>query len=441
MSAALPLVSGDRQTPWRSELPGRWGMAPLKAVATINRRKLEEGRDPELAIRYIDISGVDSLGTITSTTDMPFASAPSRARRLPEMGDTIVSCVRTYLRAIAFIDELPVEAVLVCSTGFAVVHPGPAVVPRFLFYWLRSDLVVDEICARSVGVSYPAINPADFAGLPTPQPDIGEQRAIADFLDRKTAAIDALIAKKERLIELLEEKRQALITQAVTKGLDPTVPMKDSGIEWLGPIPAHWRLVRVKHAMSRIVDCPHSTPAYSEDGDYPAIRTADVERGRLLLERARCVDESTYHERVQRMVPREDDILYSREGERFGMAALVPEGVQLCLAQRMMIFRVASTNDPRFLMWVLNASSTYHQVKTDTVGATSPRINIPTIANAWLALPPRPEQTEVADALISLLVRSDQLAGTVREHIERLREYRQALITAAVTGKIDVTRP
>jgi type I restriction enzyme S subunit len=105
----------------------------------------------------------------------------------------------------------------------------------------------------------------------------------------------------------------------------------------------------------------------------------------------------------------------------------------------MMIFRVAAPNDSRFVMWMLNAGSTYNQVKTDTIGATAPRINIPTISDAWIALPPKNEQSRIADHLHRALAASDRIVTAIREHIGRVHEYRQALITAAVTGKIDVT--
>lgn len=139
-------------------------------------------------------------------------------------------------------------------------------------------------------------------------------------------------------------------------------------------------------------------------------------------------------------MPKEGDILYSREGERFGMAALVPPGVALCLGQRMMHFRVSARADPLFVMWALNAEAAFQQVRQDTVGATSPRVNIPTIANLWLAVPPRAEQQAVGNTVARLAAQLDVLANTVLLHIERLREYRQALISAAVTGKIDVTK-
>jgi type I restriction enzyme S subunit len=154
----------------------------------------------------------------------------------------IVSTVRTYLRAIATV-RVPPEN-LIASTGFAVIRPRD-IETSYLGYAMQTEFVISEIIARSVGVSYPAINASDLISIKRPVPPRVEQAAIASFLDRETAKIDALVEEQRRLIELLKEKRQAVISHAVTKGLDPTAPMKDSGVEWLGDVPAHSTLGRL----------------------------------------------------------------------------------------------------------------------------------------------------------------------------------------------------
>lgn len=270
------------------------------------------------------------------------------------------------------------------------------------------------------------------------QPPLPEQSAIVAFLDRETAKIDALVAEQEKLIELLKEKRQAVISHAVTKGLDPNVPMKDSGVEWLGEVPEHWRICRVKHACSHVVDCLHTTPTYEGEVEFPAIRTADVARGNLLLEQARLVSREIYEERIQRLKPKAGDILYSREGERFGMAALVPHGVELCLGQRMMMFRTQDFASSDYLMWSLNSDSIYKQVLEKVGGSTSPHVNISDIVNFYVPLPPENEQAEIARHINGVVAELDPLIVEATRTIDLLKERRSALISAAVTGKIDV---
>ncbi len=209
----------DSGVEWLGEIPAHWEVKRLKYVAGLNPDVMAEDTDPDYVMSYVDITGVDSNGRISGTEDLRFEAAPSRARRRVQDGDTILSTVRTYLKAIAFMENSPEN--LVVSTGFVVLRPGPELYPRFLYRLVQSHEFVEAVVAHSEGVGYPAINPDELALLRVWLSSLTEQKAIATFLDRETAKIDALVAKKERLIELLQEKRTAIITQAVTKGLDP----------------------------------------------------------------------------------------------------------------------------------------------------------------------------------------------------------------------------
>lgn len=162
-----------------------------------------------------------------------------------------------------------------------------------------------------------------------------------------------------------------MISHAVTRGLDANVRMKPSGVEWLGDVPEHWTVCRLKHLSSHVVDCLHATPTYDGELQFPAIMTADLGRGRVLLDQVRLVSREVYEERIERLRPVAGDILYSREGERFGLAALVPPGVDFCLGQRMMMFRIRPLSaHPAYVMWLLNSEA--EQVLATTAGATSP---------------------------------------------------------------------
>lgn len=328
----------------------------------------------------------------------------------------------------------------VCSNFIARVEIRDGYDPRFLTY-LHAHLYAIRVNTRSIKQTTGIQNLDsqsyfdEFVGIPPWQ----TQKSIAHFLDRKTAAIDTLIAKKQRLIQLLEEKRTALINQAVTKGLNPNAPMKDSGIPWIGEIPEHWEVKRLKFVMSHTVDCLHSTPTYEKDGQYPAIRTADISPGELNIADANRVNGSDYLERIQRLKPQVNDIIYSREGERYGMAALVPPDIDLCLAQRVMMFRVHNQHSPHYIMWALNASCTYHQIRQDTVGATSPRVNIETIKEAWLPISPHNEQVLISKKIFTSFEIIRTLTSAIERHIEKLQEYRRSLITAAVTGKLEIS--
>jgi type I restriction enzyme S subunit len=198
----------------------------MKYLVSINQRSLPESTRPDLEFRYLDISAVGRGILIAEPEVTTFEAAPTRARRLVKPGDTIVSTVRTYLRAV-----WPVAGAtddLVVSTGFAVLSPGPELDPGFFSWWAQSDLFIDEVVSRSVGVSYPAINPSDIGNIRMPLPPPTRQRAVDRHLlreDAKTAELlvelgGGLQSSPRSLSGLLLERRRALITAAVTGQLD-----------------------------------------------------------------------------------------------------------------------------------------------------------------------------------------------------------------------------
>ena len=211
---------------WLGDIPAHWQVMRLKYVATVNDEALPDTTPANQQIQYVDIGSVDSVKGVTTSETLTFESAPSRARRIVRDGDTIVSTVRTYLRAIAAIRE-PVEN-LVVSTGFAVIRPR-RMEPRYLSYAARESRFVETVVARSVGVSYPAVNASEIATIPVPMPPATEQRAISDYLDRETAKLDRLIEKVETAIERLREYRSALITAVVTGMVDVRGASRETG--------------------------------------------------------------------------------------------------------------------------------------------------------------------------------------------------------------------
>lgn len=240
----------DSGVEWLGDVPEHWSVRQLKFLCTCNDEVLPDSISADYEIEYVDIGSVSANEGITRTESLVFGSAPSRARRIVRDGDVIVSTVRTYLEAIAPIDNPPEN--LVVSTGFAVIRPNDYLYKGFAAYCLRANGFIKEVVALSVGVSYPAINASDLVNIKVPEPLIEEQQKIANFLDYETAKIDTLIQKQQQLIKLLKEKRQAVISHAVTKGLNPNAPMRDSGVEWLGEVPEHWIVYKLKHIITSL---------------------------------------------------------------------------------------------------------------------------------------------------------------------------------------------
>jgi type I restriction enzyme S subunit len=208
----------DSGIEWIGEIPEHWILSKIKYVSLINNKTLSESTDDDYEIDYIDISSVTSIGEIDGVQSLNFKDAPSRARRILSKGDTIVSTVRTYLKAIAFIENT--QSNLICSTGFAVLTPLSKVVPKYLFYLMRSEKYVNEIVRRSVGVSYPAVNASDIGDLECALPDRDEQMYIVEYLDNCTTQINQLVNNIQAQIQKLKEYRQSLISEAVTGKID-----------------------------------------------------------------------------------------------------------------------------------------------------------------------------------------------------------------------------
>lgn len=272
----------------------------------------------------------------------------------------------------------------------------------------------------------PVIASSVVQRLQIPIPPSLEQRRIADYLDRKCSQIDAIIARQQEVIEKLKDYKLSVITEVVTKGLNPDVPMKDSGVEWIGEVPEHWKMVRLKFLLSQIIDCPHETPIYSDDGAYLVIRTADQDLGKLRTDEDMYrLDESEYQNRIRRMSLEKDDIVYGREGERWGLACLVPESNKYCLGQRMLQFRCKIESFlPRFAMWALNSKFVYLQGAVDTIGSTSPHVNISTLRNFLIPVPNINEQKEIAEYIDKKMLQLDKEVKQRENLINKLNEYK-----------------
>lgn len=202
---------------WLGDVPCHWNVAKLKYISTLNNQTLSDSTSKNLLIKYIDIGNISKESGISNPEEMFFSEAPSRARRIVKDGDVIISTVRTYLEAIAIILNPPHN--LVVSTGFAVIRPQK-LSKKFSLYSFKDRKFIQKIISMSVGISYPAINASDLITIKIPFPEYLEQNEIGDFLHRKTAKIDILIEKQRQQIDLLKERRTALIAAAVTGKID-----------------------------------------------------------------------------------------------------------------------------------------------------------------------------------------------------------------------------
>jgi type I restriction enzyme S subunit len=309
---------------------------------------------------------------------------------------------------------------------------------RINAHWLTDLLAAMSLNQYSQSAAQPGLAVETIGAIRAPAPPLEEQCAIAAFLDRETARIDALVAKNERLVELLQEKRAALITRAVTKGLDPNVPMKDSGVEWLGEIPAHWEVKPLKYFLRAPLAYGVLKPdKYTDDDGVPLIRILDVESGQV---REAALDQISPGQSAEfrRTLVREGDLVVSVVGT-IGRAFVVPtslEGANLSRALARVQLKPAL--GARFLEYGFDSSPFASFVELVPAGTAQRVLNLGDLAEYAIAAPPPSDQAAIVSYLDRETARIDVLVGTVRDAIDHLKELRTALISAAVTGKIDV---
>ena len=400
----------------------------LKYVATINDEALGEDTDADFEMQYVDISNVDSSGTIGELAIYRFEDAPSRARRRVRDGDVIISTVRTYLQAIAQINRPPAN--LIASTGFAVVRSRrDDFDARYCNYALRELGFLAEVEKRSVGVSYPAINASDLARIPVHVHPLSQQRAIADYLDRETARLDALVVAKERVLGLLAEKRRALITRAVTRSLDPHAPLRDSGIPWLGMIPTHWE--------SRKIAWLFRERDERGEPELPLLEVS-INSGVVLREFSDERIESTAADFNTYKVARRDDVVFNKMRMWQGAVGVVPEDGLVSPDYVVAAPRGSLSSSYAHLLFRTAAFSAECGRHSHGIVWDRLRLYWEGFRDIESPLPPSTEQARIVEHISRETARLDSFRAATERTIELLKERRSALIAEAVTGQIDV---
>jgi len=326
-----------------------------------------------------------------------------------------------------------------CGGDIIVLRPSCETDPRFMGYAAGSSLAQAQKSRMGRGMTVMHIYGSDLKRLRVALPPLDEQTLMADFLDRETEKIDALIAKKRRLIELLDERRLSMIGHAVTRGLDPDAPMKDSGVEWLGKVPDHWTTAPLKHLVDpfRPVMYGIVLPGPDFDGGVPIVKGGDVAEERLVWAMLKRTDPEIERRHVRSRL-KGDDIVYAIRGS-IGATAMIPAALEGAnLTQDVARVAPGAGTDPQWLKYALQSAPVFAQLEAGAVGATIRGINIFSLKRAVLPVPPANEQIAIREFLNRENERLDRLLRNVRCAVERLDEYRSALITAAVTGQLDV---
>lgn len=390
---------------WLGKVPVHWAVARLKShVANIADQTDDCGAD-EI---YLTLENVESwTGKLLEVGND--ASFDSRVKRF-QVGDVLFGRLRPYLAKVT-----SPNCNGVCVSEFFVLRSrSDGFMPKYLEYLLLSKPIIDAINSATYGAKMPRADWQYMGGMKQPVPPLTEQTTIAAFLDCETAKIDALVSKKEHLIELLQEKRTALISRAVTKGLDPNAPMKDSGIEWLGDVPAHWEVRRLKTLCSMKSGDGISAMSIEPVGEYPVYGGNGL-RGYT----SRYNHDGAF-------------VLIGRQGALCGNV-YVARG-KFWATEHAVVATLAFGHE---IVW-FSAILTAMNLNQYSFAAAQPGLAVERIMNLHLPLPPLAEQRAIATFLYQETAKLDSLVAKVHEAIKLLEEKRAALVSAAVTGKIDV---
>ena len=411
---------------WLGEVPEHWASRRLGFFFAERREKVSDKDFQALSVTKDGI--VPQLDTAAKTDD-------GDNRKCVRTGDFVINS-RSDRKGSSGLSRLDGSVSLICT----VLRPQESVQGGFIHHLLRSVSFQEEFYRFGKGIVADlwSTNYSAMSGITLAMPPLEEQESIATFLDRETAKIDALIAEQKRLIELLQEKRQAVISHAVTKGLNPHAPMKDSGVEWLGEVPEHWELSRVKAISSFTTSGPRGwSEQISEDGalfvqsgdlnNYLGVDFEDCKRVRV------SGDAEALRTRLQR-----GDAVVCITGAKTGNAAVCQELPEdSYINQHLCLIRPRNNIEPGFLGLLLKSHCGQTHFALAQYGLKQ-GLSLENVRETPLVLPPMKEQVEIVSYVNKVRGFMRSLINESHHSVEILKERRSALISAAVTGQIDV---
>lgn len=418
----------DSGVEWLGAVPSHWSVVPLRSQFS------------ELTGKNNGLVSTDYLSLVAGRGVMPYAEKGDIGNKRPDDLEKckIVRAGNFVINSMNFgIGAFGVSAYDgVCSPVYVILRPNEKRSLGFL-RWIFDNPGFRQT-AQSFGngilAHRSAIGWDELRAMPAAIPPLAEQAEIAAFLDRETGKIDALVEAQTRLIELLKEKRQAVISHAVTKGLDPAAPMKDSGVEWLGQVPAHWEVKPIKAVASYNDDV--LTEATPPDHEIAYVEISDVQAG-VGIAGSTAYAFSDAPSRARRRVQCGDIIVSTVRTYLRAIAAVTAPADNMIVSTGFAVIRPRAINS-RFIGYALLAEQTINEIIARSVGISYPAINASDLVRIPVSVPPLPEQVAIATFLDRATAKIDALLNVAEEAIALLQERRAALISAAVTGKIDV---
>jgi restriction endonuclease S subunit len=411
---------------WLGEVPSHWQVRRLGGVFTERREKVSDTEFPALSVTKQGI--VPQLATAAKTDD-------NDNRKGVRAGDFVINS-RSDRKGSSGLSQLDGSVSLINT----VITPDAILDPAFVHFLLRSVAFQEEFYRYGKGIVADlwSTNYSEMKNILLAFPERSEQAVIAAFLDRETAKIDALIEEQRRLVALLKEKRQAVISHAVTNGLDPHAPMKDSGIEWLGEVPAHWE-VRLLSSVSTKITNGYVGPTRDilrEEG-VRYLQSLHIKSNTIRFDTPYFVDKQ-WSEAHAKSILQVGDVLIVQTGD-IGQSAVVTSEFEGCNCHALIIVSpLRSVLSGDWLAWLLNGAYGFNSLLAIQTGALHPHLNCGNVKGLAIPVPPLSDQAVIVDYIATETSRFGDLIAEAGSAIELLIERRAALISAAVTGKIDV---
>ena len=417
----------DTNIEWLKEIPSDWEISKVKHCFI--REKNEKANQEDPIVLSLARDGVKVRDISTGEGQI----AESYYHYNPvKPGDLLLNPMDLVSGANCSLSE--VEGVI--SPAYINLKAKKGFNPKYYDYFFKLQYWSMALFAHGKGVSFEnrwTINNETLMNYAIPVPDENTQNAIVKFLDKKLSKINMIIKMDKKFIELIEEKKTALINQVVTKGLDSTVPMKDSGIEWIGEIPKHWSIDKLKYWVDlNTSSLSENTDDYYEF-DYVDIGSVNLEKGIEKYEHMVFKDSPS---RARRIV-KKDDIIVSTVRTYLKAIAVIPDKEDIIVSTGFAVLTPRNINS-RFLAYLTKSDYFVNLVSANSEGVSYPAINSSVLINLKILIPPDEEQTKIGNYLDKEISEIDKITEKISENINLLEEYKTSLIHHVVTGKIDV---
>ena len=414
----------DSGVEWLGEVPESWEVKRLGYYFNQRREKVSDKDFPPLSVTKNGV--IPQMETAAKSDD-------GDNRKRVCKGDFTINS-RSDRKGSSGLSSLDGSVSLI----YTVLEPENNFYGGFAHHLFRSYPFQEEFYRYGKGIVADlwTTNYSEMKNITLGVPHLEEQKQIAAFLDRETARVDDLIAKQERMIELLAEKRGALISQAVTRGLNSRVTLQDSGVEWLGEVPQHWEVKRLKHLSRQIVDGSHLTPTYVAEG-VPFLRVTDIHKTEINWDTVARIPDEEHKILSQRCKPERGDLLLSKNGT-IGVPFVVNFDDEFSIFVSLCLIKANDLLSTEFLKFLFESDVLEEQISYGSKASTVTNLHLEKIREFQLPCPPLLEQKAIVKYLDRQTAKIDALTDKAREAIALMKEHRSSLIAAAVTGKIDV---